>query len=67
MEFTIQLFKCDTCSDCEGHPEEQLFDVLVVPPQPQPQTGVPLTVCGMCRQQMDEAPSDYTVIDMDLH
>jgi len=66
MEFTIELFKCDTCDDCEGHPEDYLTDLLIVPPPPEVQTGVPFSVCPECRQQMRDNPSNYTVIEMGL-
>lgn len=68
MEFTVDLFACDTCSeDCEGHPEDHLVDLLITPPPPEPQTGTPFAVCGNCLERMREYPSQCTLTVMDLH
>jgi hypothetical protein len=63
MEFTAELFKCQTC---DGEHTE-FIDVLILPPPDQPQNAVPFAICGCCAEALIGTDVEDRAIVLDLH
>lgn len=65
MEFIIEVFKCHTCDG--EHTEEQLLDVMILPPPGEPQNATPFAICGNCSEALIGTDVEDRVAVMELY